>query len=329
MINRTNNYFALLSLAFLASLPVSAQTNPEPPAPPPPSVPAGVEVVKEIVIGQGGGRDLHVDIAYPKNSTPGAPLPAILLVHGGGWLGGKYSDELPTAYMLAEHGYFAACPEYRLSAEARWPSQIQDVKLAVRWVRANAARYNLNPDKIGCWGSSAGGHLVACLGTMDDPKFEGPGGYPGVSSRVAAVCDVSGPVDFTEGNFGLGSPTVSAGQRYSDAALLGKMLGATFAQNPALWKEASPITWVKAGNPPFLIISGDHDQIVATEQGIKFDAALKKAGVPTELVIVKNGDHIMRTPPGLAPASPNFVELMQTVRDFFDKYLKGANTPPS
>src|SRR6202012_4574115 len=103
------------------------------------------------------------------------------------------------------HGYFLASIEYRLRPKYKWPAQIEDCKLAVRWLRANAAKYHIDPDRIGCWGHSAGGHLVACMGTMDDPKLEGTGGYPGVSSKVQAVADFDGVEDFTA--YGSGLPT--------------------------------------------------------------------------------------------------------------------------
>jgi acetyl esterase/lipase len=320
----TKNLLSLFSL-FFVTLGCFAQTNPAatPPAPALPAPPPDVEMVEGVEIGQGGGRPLHAEIAYPKNKTA-APMPAVLLIHGGGWVGGKPSDFLHVAYSLASRGYFAACPEYRLRGEAKWPAQIEDCKLAVRWLRANAATYNVNPDKIGCWGNSAGGHLVACLGTMDDQKFEGTGGYPGISSKVQAVSDWCGPTDFTDGNFGNGNDAVTPDQKQRDLAMLNDLLGATFAQNPVLWKEASPLTWVKAGDPPFIIVNGDHDQIVATAQGIKFANALQKAGVPVQLIIVKNGDHSMGAAPGLPPAEPTGGELDRAVLAFFDKYLKGT-----
>jgi len=158
--------------------------------------PPSVEVLHDVVIGAGGTRTLHAEIARPKD-PPATPMPAVLWIHGGGWNGGSHISN--AAQWLAAHGYFTASIEYRLSDEAKWPAQIEDCKLGVRWLRANAAQYSVNPDRIGCWGHSAGGHLVACLGTIDEPEFEGAGGYAGVSSRVQAVVDFCGPVDFSDG----------------------------------------------------------------------------------------------------------------------------------
>ncbi|MCX7825635.1 MAG: alpha/beta hydrolase, partial [Verrucomicrobiae bacterium] len=188
----------LLAAATLSDAAEPASQTAARKAPPKARVPEGVEVIADVVIGKGGDRDLHVDIARPKN-PPQAPMPAVLWIHGGGWSGGSHKGN--RAMMLATRGYFTASVEYRLSGEAKWPAQIEDCKHAVRWLRANAAKYNVNPDRIGCWGSSAGGHLCAFLGVSGDkPEFEGKGGYAGVSSRVQAVVDYCGPADMTEGS---------------------------------------------------------------------------------------------------------------------------------
>jgi len=308
-----------LSCFFFVALSGFAQTTPAPL----PTPPADVEMQQDVEIGLGGGRALHAEIAYPKNQTA-EPMPAVLLIHGGGWAGGRPADYIHEAYTLASRGYFAACIEYRLRGEAKWPAQIEDCKLAVRWVRANAAKYHVNPDKIGAWGLSAGGHLVACLGTIDDPKLEGTGGYPGVSSKVQAVSDWCGPTDFTDGNFANGSDTVPPDQKQRDIEMLNDLLGGTLAQKPDVWKEASPFLWVKAGDPPFIIVNGDHDQIVATSQGIKMANALQKVGVPVQLIIVKNGGHTMGPIPGGPAPEPKGWELDNAVYAFFDKYLKGS-----
>ena len=115
-------------------------------------------MLRDVVFGKGGDRDLHAEIAYPKNAT--GPLPAVIYIHGGGWVGGSYKQA--PILELAKAGYFAASIEYRLSNVAKWPAQIQDCKLGVRWLRTNAAKYNVDPNRIGAWGASAGGHL-GCL----------------------------------------------------------------------------------------------------------------------------------------------------------------------
>jgi acetyl esterase/lipase len=268
----------------------------------------------DVEIGRVGERVLHAEIARPKD-PPAQPMPAVLWIHGGGWSGGSHKGN--QAMALAAKGYFTASIEYRLSGEAKWPAQIEDCKLGVRWLRANAAKYNVDPDKIGCWGSSAGGHLVICLGVMDDPKFEGTGGYPGVSSRVQAVVDFFGPSDMTEGSEGI----QGAKEGVDAQAPLG-LFGAHFAEKPALWMDGSPIVYVKAGNPPFLIVHGDNDKTVPHAQSEKLLAALQKVGVPAELITVKGGDHGLRPAPGAPPVEPDRRAIDAAVLAFFDRRLK-------
>ena len=262
----------------------------------------------EVVIGQGGGRDLHAEIAYPR--VPTGPLPAVIYIHGGGWIGGDYHDT--PIEVLARAGFFAASIEYRLSDEAKWPAQIEDCKLGVRWLRAHAATYNIDPNRIGAWGASAGGHLVACLGTMADQKqYEGNGGYPGVSSAVQAVVDFYGPTDLTR-------PDI-----YSPFAIKVStaLFGCAFQDNPAIWKSGSPLYFVKAGDPPVLIVQGDSDSIVPMAQSTIFDDALTKAGVPHQLIIVKNADHGF-APVGGKPIDPNPAQIRDATLAFLAKYLK-------
>ena len=303
-------------LLLIAGLPIStsAQTNAsatnaapasaQAPAPPSP----GIEVLHDVVFGKGGTQDLHAEIAYPKNATK--PLPAIIHVHGGGWITGTYKGNSPIQF--AQHGYFGASIEYRLSNVAKWPAQIQDCELAVRWLRANASQYNVDPNRIGVWGESAGGHLVTCLGTMADVKEDqGDGGYPGVSGAVQAVVDFYGPTDFTRADI------------YSPAAirLTQGLFGVPFSQNPDLWKSGSPVFYVRANDPPMLLVHGDADTLVPLAQSTVFDDALTKAGVPHQLLIVKNGGHGLGPKPGTT-IEPSARDIQKAAYAFLDKYLK-------
>jgi acetyl esterase/lipase len=266
-----------------------------------------IAVKQDFVFGRGGTQDLHADLAYPKNVS--APMPAIIHIHGGGWMGGDARDR--RLVLWARQGYFAASIEYRLSNVAKWPAQIQDCKCAVRWLRANAAKYNVDPNRIGVIGESAGGHLVDCLGTMARVKaYEGDGGYPGVSSAVQAVVDFYGPTDFI-------TPEI-----YSDEArqvTLG-LFGVPRDQDAALWKSGSPVFAVAAGDPPFLLVHGDADELVPLAQSQVFADALARAGVPHQLLIVKNGVHGLGAKPGTT-IDPGWPVIAKTVEDFFAKYL--------
>ena len=297
-----------------AALSASNRVTPAPTtntAPIYPPTPPGIVYLHTVVIGKGGDTDLHADIAYPENVT--APLPAVIYIHGGGWAFGSYQALPPPPILhLAQTGYFAASIEYRFSKAAKWPAQIQDCKLGVRWLRANAAQYHVDPNRIGVWGESAGGHLVACLGTMADVKeYEGDGGYPGVSSAVQAVVDFFGPTDLTDP--ALNNPFL--------LGLENGLLGVPFEKNPALWKSASPLFYVKAGDPPMFIAHGDADVMVPIEHSILLDQALTKAGVPHQFLIVKNAGHGFGHKPGIT-IDPSRADINKAVDAFLAQYLK-------
>lgn len=297
----------LVAIFVLAACGIGAE------APPPP---AGVTVLHDVEIGKGGDRTLHAEIAYPPSAVP---MPAVIRIHGGGWRFGSYKEKV--AQWLAPHGYLVATVEYRLSGDATWPAQIEDCKLAVRWLRANAAIYHVDPDRIGVWGGSAGGHLAACVGAMgEQTQFEGHGGYEGVSSRVQAVVDFCGPADFTAGDPGV-ERKLAKPPNYDSPGLV-KLLGGTYSEKPEIWKQASPIAYVTADDPPFLIVHGDKDESVPHEQSEKMVAALKKAGVPVEFITVKGGGHAMGAAPGDPPAQPGSKALQEAVLAFLNKYLK-------
>jgi acetyl esterase/lipase len=299
-------FFRILATCLFAALPLAAQTNAAP------VEQAGLDVQRDFVFGKGGNHDLHADLAWPKNAT--APMPAIIHIHGGGWIGGGYHWDGGLAN-FAKRGYFAASIEYRLDNVAKWPAQIQDCKCAVRWLRANAAKYNVDPNRIGVIGESAGGHLVACLDTMDGVKdYEGAGGWAGVSSAVQAVVDYFGPTDFV-------TPDI-----YSEQAkfLTMGLFGAPRDKDPALWKSGSPVFYVKAGDPPVLMVHGDADKLVPLAQSQVFADALTKAGVPNQLLVIHNGGHGFGALPG-TKIDPGWPIINQTVLDFFAKNLAAAH----
>ena len=253
-------------------------------AAPLPAAPAGGTKTENIVYGRSGDRELKLDLYLPAAPAPGKKgFPVVIYIHGGGWRVGSKSEGERYAEMFNRNGIALASIDYRLSNVAIWPAQIHDSKTAVRWVRANARRYGLNPARIGAMGASAGGHLAALLGTTEGVKaLEDRGqGSPKESSRVRAVCDISGPID-------LSIPTDS---------LIGKLsvrgeLHGSAEERPDLVRQADPSRYVKGGEPPFLIIQGDQDKLVVPEHAYKLQKALKAHGDDVTLDLVPGGKHI-------------------------------------
>jgi acetyl esterase/lipase len=261
-----------------------------------PKVPPGTLVKRDLAYGDHALNKL--DLAVP----PGAgPFPLVLWVHGGGWKQGS-KDNPPIVGML-NHGYAVAATNYRLSQHAVFPAQIHDVKAAVRFLRTNAKAYNLAPDRFGVAGGSAGGHLVALLGTSAGVKDLEGEGHTGVGSEVQAVCDIFGPADLTR-----------VAVKDNGAGMVTQLLGGPPGQKPALAKLASPVAHVGKGDPPFLIIHGAKDALVPVDQSKALDAALRKAGVESTLIVVPGADH------NLEKVTPKAVR--DRVVAFFDKHLK-------
>jgi acetyl esterase/lipase len=270
-------------------------------------VPPGVEFLPDVVYGKAGERELRLDIARPEK-PPAGKMPVLVYIHGGGWRGG--SRKTGANFPFAVRGYFCASIEYRLSGEATWPAQVHDCKAALRWLRANAEKYHLDTDRIGVWGHSAGGHLAALIGTSGDvPELEGKSGSPGFSTRVAAVVDCFGPTDFLA-MIDQPSRVDRHGAGCPEALLLGKPL----REVPDLVRQANPITYVDAKDPPFLILHGDHDDVVPINQSELLHAALQKAGVPSTFRSVKGAGH----------GGPGFEtpEVRGWISDFFDRQLR-------
>ncbi len=249
-----------------------------------------------------------MDVMYPRPIGE-KPLPVAVYIHGGGWTAGDKSGGAGSldARELLARGYLVVSLNYRLAPQYKWPAQITDVKCAIRHLRAHAAMYHLDSNKIGVWGSSAGGHLVAMLGTTDQSAGFDVGEYADQSSRVQAVVDLFGPADLPAM---LNERALVIGQT---------VFGATSRDDPILVK-ASPVTYITPDDPPFLILQGDKDNTVPPEQSQILYDKLKAAGVTATLVIVKNAGH------GFAPSggdiSPSRAELTKMIGNFFDQHLK-------
>ena len=304
----------LQSLAVLLLLLLATATLAQPAPATQPSqfqLPPGVRLVPNIEYANPDGHSLLMDLYLPDRANPNHPFPVVVWIHGGGWVQGDRHDHF--AAPLAQDGYAVASIEYRLAQVATFPAQIEDCKAAVRWLRSKARLYNLDSAHIGAWGGSAGGHLSALLGTSGDVKeLEGTEGNLDYSSRVQAVCDWCGPSDFTTIVEQSKHMQVPSGIKWDAADSYGaKLIGGAIPQNIAKAKAASPITYVSKDSPPFLIMHGDHDNLVPLAQSEELRDALQKAGVQAKLVIIPGAGHIFWSP-----------QIFQTVEEFFDKQLK-------
>lgn len=293
-------------LLALAALIVAAPGFAQQPRQPGPKVPDGTTVEKDVAYGT---HERHkLDVYTPKGD---GPFPLVVWVHGGAWQGG--SKEGGPALKLLEHGYAVASTNYRLSQHAVFPAQIEDCKAAIRHLRANAKKYRIDPDRVGVWGASAGGHLVALLGTSGDVKeLEGDGKHAKQSSRVQCVVDWFGPTDLTK----MKEQTTVKGPIDHDAADApeAKLIGGAVQQNKDKARAANPIEYVTKDDPPFLIVHGDQDPLVPVGQSEILADALKKAKVECELVVLKGAKH----------GGPEFntADQFKKTLTFLDKHLK-------
>jgi acetyl esterase/lipase len=264
-------------------------------------------VDRDITYCTAAGTDLKMDVYYPVQQSSKAPL--AVYVHGGAFISGDKAtgSGLADVAELLRRGYVVASLDYRLAPKYPFPAAIEDVKCGIRSLRANALKYGVDANRIGAWGTSAGGTLVALLGLADTSAgMEGEGGYSGVSSRVQAVVDMFGVSDLTP-------PGVRVAVR--------AFVPGSGAAADALAAKASPITHISADDPPFLILHGDKDAVVGINQSQLLFDRLQAAGVPSEFIVVRNGGHGF-VPTG-APISPSRAEISRKVADFFDALLKG------
>ena len=247
------------------------------------------------------GEPQKMDIYFPQT---GGPWPVVFYIHGGSWMEGDKGEAAGLGSWLTPQGYVVVSVNYRLYPFARFPAMIEDIKCAVRFLRANAVEYNIDPNRIGAMGASAGGHLAALLGASDQSAGWDVVEYTEYSSRVQAVIDTAGPSDLT--------------QRLDRGGLETIVVMAFGRPNLEI---ASPIAHVSPDDPPFLIIHGEKDAIVGLLHGQAMYDSLVEVGVPTQLVIVQNGGHDLKAPDG-SPTTPTMEEINQTMLDFLEKYLK-------
>jgi acetyl esterase/lipase len=263
---------------------------------------------RDVVYGTAGGESLKLDLYAPVQ--PAGPWPAMVFIHTGGWCGGAKEEYGKQARALAERGYVTITVNYRLAPRHRFPAPLEDVKCAVRWLRANAARYQVDSECIGATGGSAGGYLALLLGfTEPSDGFEGQGGNPEQSSKVRAVINVAGPTDLTWRNW----------PGATEVAIV-SLMGGSRTTIPAAYKAASPMSYLRPDAPPVLTIHGTTDNIVPFEQAEHLHAALAKAGVSSRLEFLSGKGHFF----DWTPEDWQFTEAL--VRDFADRHLKRSGT---
>lgn len=263
-------------------------------------MPSGTKVVKDVAYGKHERNKL--DVFTPPSEKP---LPLVIWIHGGGWEAGSKENNPATA--LLAQGYAVAGINYRYSTQAPFPAQLHDCQAAIRFLRDNAKKYNIDPDHVGVWGASAGGHLVSLLGTAGDvPELDGDPKST-TSMKIQAVVNWFGPTDLARMS-PAGAP----------ANPITKLLGGGLPEKAELAKSANPITHVSKGDAPFLIVHGDNDRLVPLVQSELLHEALKKTGVASELVVFPKAGH------GDGPFREAGMkeDHRKKLIGFLDKYLK-------
>jgi acetyl esterase/lipase len=265
-------------------------------------IPKNVQAVKNLEYGRASDESLLLDIYRPK--VIAKKLPVVVWIYGGAWKTGA-KDFCPIAFMATQQLAIVSI-NYRLDSIASFPAQIYDCKGAIRWLRANASKYDLDANHIGIFGASAGGHLALLLATTaGNPAMEGNvGGNLNYSSRVQCVCAFYPPTDL---NRLVSDPKVRADPN-GDVA---KLLGGAVAQNVDKAIAASPLTYVSKNCAPVFIMHGADDTLVPPEQSKIFYQALLKAGVNAHLEIIPNQGHGIIAPPRVA----------REIYQFFGKHL--------
>jgi len=280
--------FALVALLLLVAAPRDS---------------AALTIERDVVYGTAQGTPLLLDLAMPK--TGNGPFPVVVFLHGGGWSEGNRQEMNHFIEGVAGLGYVGVTVAYRLVPAARFPAQLEDCKAAVRWLRANAAKYRINPKRIGVVGFSAGGHLASMLGvTGKNDGLEGAGGNPDQSSRVQAVVSFFGLTDFSTRDW----------PRDLENGVIEPFLGGSFANHADEYRRASPITYVTSDAPPFLFFHGSEDKLVPVDQSKRLGEKLRNAGVFAEVNVLEGEGH------GFTDAANQ--KAMRRMLDFLDAHLK-------
>jgi acetyl esterase/lipase len=294
-----------------AASKVSAQTASQ--APPSTTPTQGIRALMNLTYLNEGGRQQHLDLFVPTGPAPAGGRPVILALPGGGWRWVRRGDMGAAVSQFARHGYVVAVADYAFASATPgthvWPTDFQDVRQAVVWLKDHAAKYGIDPSKVAVWGESAGGNLASLLGTNPNGPLANPG-HPSppaadVSARVQAVVDFYGPADLTK--------LYQEDKR--DRPYLSTFLGGTPQQVPDRYAAASPITYVSPQSPPFLIMQGTADNANLADQSEELGTALALAGVPVQAQILQGLPHGFRLKVGPG------VDYTSLVLDFLNTSL--------
>ncbi len=279
----------------------SAQQNARP-------LPAGYLAKRDVAYVSGGTERQRLDVFFPEKSDK--PVPLVVWIHGGAWSAGS-KDRCP-ALPLLEDGYAVASVTYRFSQHAVFPAQIEDCRAAIRWLRAHAAELNIDPERIGAWGSSAGGHLVALLGVTGDKTEWDKGENLDQSARVQAVVNWFGPADLLT----MGAQSSADSRiRHDDAnSPESRLVGGAVQEQKEKSRAASPVTYATKDDAPMLLMHGDRDQLVPHAQSIELRDALQKAGAEAKLQTLPDSGH--------GDGAFNKRETFEVVREFFARHFK-------
>ncbi|QDU81249.1 Acetylxylan esterase precursor [Polystyrenella longa] len=276
-----------------------------------------IRIEKEIIYKQVGDQQLQLDLARPADNRK---CPAIVFIHGGGWALGHRTKYLSQIQEAAKQGYVAVTISYRLMkfemdekdtaiAEPHFPAQIHDVKAAVRWLRLNADKYQIDADHIGAIGDSAGGHLSLMLGLADsEAELEGETENPEVSSQVQAVVNFYGPTEMQ-----------ACYEASSVAWLMRLFMGGTPAEQPGNYVASSPVQYIKSTSPPVLTFQGELDRLVPIAQARLLDQKMNDAGASHTLVVYPTQKH------GFDQEHKQKSKVQ--MYEFFDQHLKAKPAP--
>ena len=247
----------------------------------PPKVSQGVLFRSKVTIGKAGKRNLTADVFTPKK-IPSKPRPAIVFLHGGSWKFGSPSQfHYHSDYLAKKYAFFAVNVDYRLSGEARFPAALQDAKCAIRWVRSQARKLNIDPQRVAICGGSAGGHLSSMVATTAGAKeYEGSGGHREFASHANVVVIFNGEFDMWD-----------LVEKKSLIDAMQQFIGGTPEEMPEKYDELSSIKRIDKKTPPTLLLHGTEDKCVSHEQAGAFHDRLKEVGVHSELEIYEGKPH--------------------------------------